>query len=477
MRRAALRKHNLEKMAALKARYSRLLAQVEQCRQRLHALGLSVTAEFPSLEAVERKYSPLLDKQKDVEVVREFTSEVESLASFAADLKARLEERLAELENRSLHLARDREILVSMRAEIRQQLDPGNASAEALAQRLASIQIPAVPVFRRTAAGLEDLESAESSILRCREDLQAMRADVTAAQTAALPQLAPSARRVRTVRDVLPAPKQSHGSPRSALLEELVSDARQGIRALGRFDSPRAERMIEALAAALDESNLDRRRTMLESLVINAPAQIRQAEERQHWREEIQGWIDSAAAFSSMAVKQVVDRLQQVRESPEIQDISALKQELDGAIRSEQAREEREDKRRAVLESLRELGYETNENLQTALVQGGRLVFQSPHSEDYGLEIVADQALGNVQTALVRFSGDSALSEEDRRRDIEHEEQWCQDHARLRQKIGEHGFEVNLKAQKKPGEHPVKIVVDAQRRRTSKTSQPRARSK
>jgi hypothetical protein len=202
---------------------------------------------------------------------------------------------------------------------------------------------------------------------------------------------------------------------------------------------------------------------MAEALLMECAARLKDRRQFARWREEAQQLIDSAAHLDDAAVGGIVSELRRLLTAGRVADLEALRLRLRAAIETAEARREREQRRRALVESVRSLGYETSEGMETALVQGGRLVLRRPGEEEYAVELVTDPALNQVQTALVRYAETAEMTEQQKRRDREREEHWCEDHAQLREAMAARGFESQFKMRLRPGEHPVKVVVDQAR--------------
>ena len=83
--------------------------------------------------------------------------------------------------------------------------------------------------------------------------------------------------------------------------------------------------------------------------------------------------------------------------------------------------------------------------------------------DEYAVQMVANPDLNQLQTALVRYADNSEMTEQQKRRDREREETWCADHARLCEMMAGRGLETQFKMQIKPGEHPVKVVLNQAR--------------
>ena len=158
--------------------------------------------------------------------------------------------------------------------------------------------------------------------------------------------------------------------------------------------------------------------------------------------------------------------MRDLRRAGRPEDLTPWRDRLAAAQQRELARLEHERKRHAILESLTELGYETSEGMETALAQAGKLVIRKPGDTDYAVEVVSDANLSMVQTTMVRYTDAPEMTEQQRQRDCEREEEWCADHARLRDRLAKQGLATSFKLKLPSGEHPVKVVPKGQRTAT-----------
>jgi hypothetical protein len=210
------------------------------------------------------------------------------------------------------------------------------------------------------------------------------------------------------------------------------------------------------------ETDPGRRRMLTEGLLLDSGARLRTLRQRAGLGEQARKLIDSVAHLADPAINDLVSELRRMVDSEDFRDLESVRLRIPAAMAAAEARREREYKRRALIDALKGIGYETNEGLETAFVKDGRLVLRRPGEDDYAVEMVANRDLTQLQTALVRFADSAEVTEQQRRRDMEREESWCQDHARLREQMAARGLETGFKMQLKPGEHPVKVLVDAE---------------
>jgi len=217
---------------------------------------------------------------------------------------------------------------------------------------------------------------------------------------------------------------------------------------------------FEAVGRIVDE---EQRRTFEQRYLAEANQRVGRVRERVRFHEEIQGLMDELEVFPELSQNEDVLLLRKFLGLEMPVDWKEIRGRVREQIEAATVRREREERRLAVVESLRELGYETQEGLGTAFAQGGRLVMHKATETEYGVEVVADASLDHIQTAMVRYAANREISEQQRLRDREREELWCEDHAALRRKLRERGWDAEFRMQRSPGEHPVRVVVDPAR--------------
>jgi len=219
------------------------------------------------------------------------------------------------------------------------------------------------------------------------------------------------------------------------------------------------------------ESDAAQRRTMYDALLIDCSTLLRQWRDFENWKEQAEALMDSAAHVSGADVQAIKDELGKRIRAGTCADLNDYRARLSAAVAEAERRQVREERRRAVLDSLMALGYEVETGMETALVSGGKVYMRKPPGDEYAIEIVADATFSTVQTAMVRFADNVDSSEQQRLRDKEHEEAWCGDHGHLVELLQKNGLDANFRLKLAPGERAVRVVVDAkqQRRRESAT--------
>lgn len=148
--------------------------------------------------------------------------------------------------------------------------------------------------------------------------------------------------------------------------------------------------------------------------------------------------------------------------------LSELRQAVEAWCEQEALRLDGERVRSVVLSSLRELGYDVREGMTTAWVEGGSIVVQKAGSSEYGVEL--QDVDGRMRTELVRFGDPGAsVSDQQRQRDTEIEQQWCTAHAQTLEKLRKQGMEAKIMAKREPGEMPLAVRLTAPDRSNAST--------
>ena len=183
--------------------------------------------------------------------------------------------------------------------------------------------------------------------------------------------------------------------------------------------------------------------------------------------------MDTASAWMCEEVAAIMPQLEQACRDGEPAEAESVEQLLVAAVERQKTRRAAAERRTAVIASLQELGYELEENLNTATVKNQRLYFQRADEADYGVEVVTNDDASLVQTAMVRFGENEPTDRQQQLRDREREEAWCTDHAAFRQGMAARGWNAPLKVALAPGEQPMRVLESARgpKRRTT-TSTP-----
>ena len=134
--------------------------------------------------------------------------------------------------------------------------------------------------------------------------------------------------------------------------------------------------------------------------------------------------------------------------------------------------------RSAIVNALKDLGYEVREGMQTAAAQDGNVVVRRAANAEMGVQVSGMHGGGRVQFRPVRFGPSSSARDMHKDRDIE--TIWCSDFDRLKERFGgEHGS-LKVEEARPVGEVPVLFVSDNTGegdRRPDVAAPPRTRSR
>lgn len=232
---------------------------------------------------------------------------------------------------------------------------------------------------------------------------------------------------------------------------------------------------------ALDaESDPRQRRLRLDSLSL----QISQALQRGKETMAHLALLDELEAQIGVYDAVPEDLLQSIAVQRQSQPMSPALDELRQAVErwcEEQARRMDGDRiRSVVIDSLRELGYDVREGMATGWAAGGSVVLQKAGSHDYAVEL--KDLNGRLRSQVLRYGDpDASVSDQQRQRDTEIEQQWCTAHAQTLANLRQQGIEAQIMAKREPGEVPMVVVratdTDRTERSITKVTQPSQQQK
>ncbi|MEQ2006055.1 MAG: hypothetical protein ABMA26_04585 [Limisphaerales bacterium] len=441
---------------------------------RMRGLGIETEALQSTVDIIMHRADDLAREGKADAAVALVASEIAGIDNQRRAAENRLECRVADLQRR-FHALPTRAGELRRNAErietFARSAIPGDwpaAERERLLARAreacASVSAPASIAADLSANGVEKLEAAESQLAAAARSMAALQRALED--------------EINAVQKRLMADKLGLGAARTVSLAEFLAKNPRPAAAAADADEDRVLQKLDGLLAKMAvlqdtggwadlmrrvetvraEEDVPRRRTLYESLVLEASRRLKDLRAVEQWLAEVDALLAESAPYAGTAVDAVVAELREVRRAGRITALEPWKQRLAETQQRELARLERERKRRAILESLTELGYETNEGMETALVQAGKLVVRKPGESDYAVEVVANNDLSMLQTAMVRYSDSEEMTEQQRLRDHEREEAWCADHARIREKMAARGLSAKFKMQMPAGSHPVRVV-------------------
>jgi hypothetical protein len=370
--RVAERERNIRECGVLGAEYTRLETRFRQLTPEIKKVGLK-TPEIPGKDAIDRKISDYLARDRDSEAV-------DYLRRECGDLQAAI-------------------------TTIEQQIN--DAHARALTSKLLGHIGPG-----------QSLD----------ETLQALA-------------------------------KTGEASKRTRVIDEKVDSVVAKIVALREM--PGWSSLIEKAEEIRGETDKNRRQMLYDDLIIKCSKELKQLREVARWGAEIDGMIDRIAHLRGTEKGDgLLSELRDIKRGGHVGPLASVRLRMTQTIEAEERRLEREKKKRAILESLHDLGYEANEGMETAFVQSGRLVLRKPDDGEYAVEVATNDDFSLLQTTMLRYADSLDASQQQRLRDTAKEEAWCDDHAKLLDGLAKRGWKTNFKMKRKPGEIPMQVVID-----------------
>jgi hypothetical protein len=138
-------------------------------------------------------------------------------------------------------------------------------------------------------------------------------------------------------------------------------------------------------------------------------------------------------AATSSAARSLTERARTVLAREDGQAAGKLTSEIREFIAHERKTMAAAAKRRAILTTLAELGYEVREGMETAWVKEGKLVMRRAANPQMGVEVKGAVGADQLQFRPVRFGAAGAKS--DRANDREIETLWCADFGKLHKRV------------------------------------------
>ena len=469
------------------ATYTRLFAELAALGRRLEAAWGAASPAAPSPEhlrkRLEKHFAPGLDGFQAVKELREAKLALENeQAAAQAKLKDTIED-----TRRRVHKLRD-EIAQTASAkagllEFLKQAELGELSApqrqnlkNIVESELRSFSLPdALPDAPAATEAVELLEVAEEEVRQARQSLkkaqaacqaqvERLRAERAEQHRRKIIQKLASAAKTESLQEFL-ARHNASAAPAPPAEDKVQRKLDTLLAEIAVLESTGGWQAIQSRAEEIRREREAGRRLMLyEALLLDCGQRLRRLREYERWAREMDELIDKTLVHADQpGIRALCEELRQVRRSGNFADLKPLAARLEQKLSAGRKAADREEKRRLLLQTLRAMGYEIVEGMETAMQTAGRIVVQRDGEAEYAVEVVVNDDLSLVQTAMIRFGDSAEPTEQQRLRDTEKEESWCQDHTQMREQLAQQGLKATLKMHLKPGEHPVRVVRGSKR--------------
>lgn len=228
------------------------------------------------------------------------------------------------------------------------------------------------------------------------------------------------------------------------------------LTALGVDPSPFAAR-----AAALMGEPSSRQALLADSLLVELAHAVKEGREKSARFAELRELAAELAHDDSTGARALRDRIGMAVAAEDGLSAAALIAEANALIQEKMRVLATDARRRAVLQGLATLGYEVNEGMATAWVQGGQVVLRKAANPEYGVELGGGTKSDRLQVRAVAFG--SAQSPRNTSRDLDMEAVWCSEFQRLQTLVSASGGGIEIEHALAVGATPLKLIEDATR--------------
>jgi hypothetical protein len=256
--------------------------------------------------------------------------------------------------------------------------------------------------------------------------------------------------------EMLTDAEESLRDPRLARVSSQITD----LEAVGEIEeatafSVRLDRVHEADAAG----DTRQRELLLASLEIEIGPAVAKARLRNDLRREI--GVELASAQVTDYADAVQTDLQKAEAALERGDPYAARVHIEQAKKlrlEKQKQRAAQSSRAAILDGLKELGYEVREGMATQWAEKNQLVVRHAAKPGVALELAGTLDGGRLQARMVALQG----SARDPHADKQTEEKWCSELDSLQKYVAGRGGEIRVVKAVAAGAAPLKIVADDQ---------------
>jgi hypothetical protein len=224
---------------------------------------------------------------------------------------------------------------------------------------------------------------------------------------------------------------------------------------------PGKDVLKDKLRAALEERTESNKRNLWHSAEIAYSACIGRNKELAEWSAKLDAIERRIACESASAeVHLITQSINELRRTMSGSSLADLESRATAAVATAAKRRNSHQKVQAMLDTLRELGYQTEPG-DEATIEGGRWIAQKDNEEDYAIALLADDQIKTLQMQVVRTVIGGTKSSPDRlQKDFERETVFCTEHAQFRSQMSAKGYEFRPIFHHPAGQIPVFQLTD-----------------
>ncbi|MGE8498517.1 MAG: hypothetical protein ACN6O6_13500 [Pseudomonas sp.] len=441
-----------EILARCAADLLRLSQALTRWQTQAHKLGELTDAEYAATLARHERLRGLLRSDQLAELQEAVPVEIEYL-----------KRDLAEREERA--------VLRATEARQRQRRVQENAATllKALQARPLQIEAQLQQALTRLAKGsaASDADSVLAEGFALLSSSAPAEASLSAEQQALAQQLKTGDASPSLANWIARQPQDATRDPRLQRIDRHIAE----LQLLQGTDT--AQAFVNQLEKAENESRIQTRNLLLDSLVLDLAQATRHYQQQRMRFGQLQDLADEVSGLADAAHDELLQKIAACTADTDLQQIATLIDQCTAVIAAHLHAHAALARRQAVLEGLSSLGYEVREGMQTAWAETGRVVLRKAATPGFGVEVGGKAENGRLQVRAVALSRDH---DKQRERDIE--TIWCGEFQRLQALLKSQGSDMTIEQALGIGQVELKVVsMDEQRQEASTASQtvPNAR--
>ncbi len=211
------------------------------------------------------------------------------------------------------------------------------------------------------------------------------------------------------------------------------------------------------------EEDTDQRLMLYDDFVIFCEGLLRKERRRIRSANDLREMKDQLECLGTPEAAKIADEIGALMVSGGKFDMEALKIEIVKAIEEDSARANSLEYAKALKSAFEEIGYETETDFETVLINDKRSYIHKPSMKNYHVQLLSNPEKNMLQVEVVREAESEGQSEETSSsreiRDKEVQTEFCGDYEKVIRALEEKGVAVSEKNRKKPGDIKVKKVA------------------
>lgn len=220
----------------------------------------------------------------------------------------------------------------------------------------------------------------------------------------------------------------------SGLEDPKVAQIERHIAELAVVDGSEAVEPFQHRLDGIQQGEKARKDILLDSLALELVGEVKKARRIVQLNNEIAAKREELAEMADPAALRLIARMDELKQGDDA-SMEDLNTETAAYLDQVLAAKAADDRRRAVLAALGQLGYEVTEGMSTSWEKKGRLVLRRQDDSGEGVEVGGAANSPMLQMRPVRIDGLGGQSGSD----AEIETHWCGDFARLREGLEKAG--------------------------------------